>query len=221
MIFTRASDIGANPVALSFVCKNWHDAMRENQPVVGKLQYADMNNSMQKCMNLYWAQPIRNMQLTHTNPETNEKTVMNIPAGADALRHVFNSENPDIFKNVRITTSVDEFFKVKGDNENKLVVLASPYALIKYLYADKFSKAIVNWYPEVAQVALFWRYGNWEDLSWYDYLVTSSVGKLSDVNLYENWRYRAARTFLHKEILSHRLEALEFHVSFLNSPKNN
>ena len=64
-----------------------------------------------------------------------------------------------------------------------LVVMVSTYGLINNLRAKK-NGDVKNWKSAVAPVGLFWRWGNWEDLTWYNYLVTSSMEDLESNNLY-------------------------------------
>ena len=37
-------------------------------------------------------------------------------------------------------------------------------------------------------VGYFWTWGGWDNMGWYDYLVTGDVGMAADKNLYEKWR---------------------------------
>ena len=187
LIFTHASNIGVNPDDLASVCLHWNYVMRGNALPNVKLNYSSMNNFMKNCMQLYWAAPLKSGTLSYTDPETKEVKRMKISDFEDPLNGTFDlSGCGDRHSKVRITTSVEEFFKVGGENEDRLVVLANTHDLIHGLHAEKF-EGIKNWDPVVAPVGLFWRWGNWEDLSWYDYLTTSSIDDVASVDLYENW----------------------------------
>ncbi len=93
----------------------------------------------------------------------------------------------DASKYLRITTSVKEFFKVKEENSNKVVILACPYNVIKKNHAAKFEVSMQKWEQKDAPVGLFWRWGDFEDLSWYDYLTCLSLEAMAVENLEENW----------------------------------
>ncbi len=44
-----------------------------------------------------------------------------------------------------------------------------------------------NWNGEAAPVGIFWRWGVWDNLEWYDYLTSASLVEISSKDLYENW----------------------------------
>ncbi|MBA3813675.1 MAG: hypothetical protein H0X26_04175, partial [Alphaproteobacteria bacterium] len=49
------------------------------------------------------------------------------------------------------------------------------------------------WKEDTAPVGIFWRWGHWNNLTWYDHLTTASLDDISSKNLYENWRLSARR----------------------------
>ena len=53
--------------------------------------------------------------------------------------------------------------------------------------AAHFNPIMGNWKQEEAPVGMFWNWGNWDNLSCYDYLTSESTDNLSKRNLYENW----------------------------------
>ncbi|MBA3814719.1 MAG: hypothetical protein H0X26_09635, partial [Alphaproteobacteria bacterium] len=42
------------------------------------------------------------------------------------------------------------------------------------------------WKEDTAPVGIFWRWGHWNNLTWYDHLTTASLDDISSKNLYEN-----------------------------------
>lgn len=86
-----------------------------------------------------------------------------------------------------ITTDPSVFFKRDTD---KLNMLIAPHFLIhKYISTTTkpFENIMAKWKKDTAPVAIFWRCGSDDDLTWFDYLVSSSSSIMSSRNLYENW----------------------------------
>jgi hypothetical protein len=44
-----------------------------------------------------------------------------------------------------------------------------------------------NSWPQKAEIGIFWTWGNWDNLNWYDYLTTNTIEQLGDNNLYGKW----------------------------------
>jgi hypothetical protein len=59
--------------------------------------------------------------------------------------------------------------------------------------ASHFQDIYGKW-NESAPVGIFWTWGGWNNLEWYDYLITEDLKTLSNDNLYEKWARRAQRS---------------------------
>ncbi len=99
-------------------------------------------------------------------------------------------------QSLRITTSMEEFFKVRGENEDRLVFLTCPFHVVEQAIHSNpdhpFAKILSNWDKSKAPIGMFWRMGNFADPFSFDYLVTESMKQLSEKNLFENWQKSGA-----------------------------
>jgi hypothetical protein len=159
----------------------------------------------------------RNMTLLYRpDPASDEGMLpLSIPKGCNPFEYTFDlSTCGDRAKCVRITTNVEEFFKVGGPNKDRVVILIHPLRSIEKRHMDKF-KRVKKWQPE-APVGIFWRWGNAEDVAWFDYLTSRSFAEISSEDLLEN---RSAGVTRGGTTAAVRAWAIQFHVSFLNSPE--
>lgn len=86
---------------------------------------------------------------------------------------------------------------LKAENLEKTEVWLVPHFFIerelkstwlKFLSSARHLQPIMgSWDAAASPVGLFWTYGGWNDLSWYDYLVTNSVKDFDSENLYKKW----------------------------------
>ena len=94
----------------------------------------------------------------------------------------------DSSKYISISTGYRKGKKVK--NVDKVEIWITPRFLIEKELsstAKHFQPIMSEWSPVVAPVGIFWTWGGWDDLGWYDYLITNSLNQLSDNNLYRKW----------------------------------
>jgi hypothetical protein len=83
----------------------------------------------------------------------------------------------------------------KLDNANKVEIWFAPRFLIEKelnTTAGHFKEIFEEWSEENAPVGIFWTWGAWDNLSWYDYLTKQSMDNLSKITLYENWKKRTS-----------------------------
>lgn len=107
----------------------------------------------------------------------------------------------------------------KTENANKLEIWLAPRFLIERelaLTAAPFQPIMGNWNPTVAPVGVFWTWGGWNNLGYYDYLTTYSLEQLGEENLTDT-HHRAAtpRCYLPR-CTTQVTRAGRFHVSFVN-----
>jgi hypothetical protein len=112
---------------------------------------------------------------------------------------------------------MNQFFKVREENENKTVIGIMPCYRILQEIKDSpkhpFFPLMATLDPDKASVILFWRWGNDTNLTWFDYLTTASVDDISSKNLYENWtsgRQQPARMPVRRDVMRTSV----FHVHF-------
>lgn len=92
-----------------------------------------------------------------------------------------------------ITTDPSTFFKIDKEHP-KLNILFAPYFLIKKHItssAKPFEGIMTDWDKTAAPIGIFWRWGGDDNLTQFEYLVTSSSSVISTKNLFENWLARA------------------------------
>lgn len=84
----------------------------------------------------------------------------------------------------------------KPENENKVEIWIAPRFLIERelgTMAAHFMPIMDNWKQDAAPIGMFWTWGGWDDLGWYDYLTNESMENLSKMDLYVHFR-RAIRS---------------------------
>jgi len=112
----------------------------------------------------------------------------------------------------------------KPENARKVEIWFAPRFLIEKELdgaAAHFNPIMGNWKQEQAPVGMFWTWGSCYDLSDYDYLTNESVGNLSKIDLYENWKKSAGAAFTtlsyeHRAPSVRRCAQRGYHVSFIN-----
>ena len=83
----------------------------------------------------------------------------------------------------------------KAENASKLEIWFAPRFLIERNLgktAAHFKTIMSSWSDTTAPVGIFWTWGGWDDLAYYDYLTSGSMDSFSDNNLYEKWDIAAA-----------------------------
>jgi hypothetical protein len=86
------------------------------------------------------------------------------------------------------------------ENIDKLEVWITPRFLIERKLsttASQFSGIMTSW-PEEAAIGIFYNYGDWEDLFWFEYVINNPIEQLGNDNLYEKWR--TSRTTLKSKL---------------------
>lgn len=102
----------------------------------------------------------------------------------------------------------------KAENANKLEVWLAPRFLIERDLegpASHFRPIMGGWSVD-APAGVFWTWGGWYDLGWYDYLTSNSLDQLGDNNLYEKETHAAHRR-PHPHVPS--VHDMREHASFL------
>lgn len=96
----------------------------------------------------------------------------------------------DIANYLVITTDLTKFLKIGGENKDRTVMLIAPWFLIEENLnstAKSLKYIMTTWNKEAYPIGIFWRYGNWDNLEWCDYLTNQNVDIISEKNFYELW----------------------------------
>lgn len=225
MFLAKASK-GTNPRHLASVCRHWYDIMREDKLPEETLKYSAMNPFMQECMRIYWEQRFYNGALIfRPNIESDEGMIkLNVSAlanpycGTFDLTQCVNQENDRTSDFLVITTDEDQFFKVRAENTDKVVILIALRHLLEQKIYSKvkhpFTRLLAGWDADKAPVGIFWRWGIDADLTLVDYLTTASLKNVSSKNLYENWKKTAGGRY--GGLVQKGLECAEFSCLFVN-----
>ena len=75
----------------------------------------------------------------------------------------------------------------KAENANKLEIWFVPKFLVERdlaTTASHFQPIMREW---TAPIGIFWTWGGWDNLGWFEYLVEQGLEEISAKNLYENW----------------------------------
>jgi len=118
---------------------------------------------------------------------------MPIAALSNPLEGTFDlSRCGDAGKYLSISTGYRK--TVKLENTNKLEIWIAPRFLIKRALATTAGhfREIEGIWASSAEIGIFWNCGDYDNLTWYDYLISQDIDNLSKNNLYVNWTYASA-----------------------------
>jgi len=89
----------------------------------------------------------------------------------------------------------------RPENASKVEIWFAPHFIIEKNLAGSashFKDIMGSWDPRIAPVGIFWTWGNYDNLGWYDYFTTQSFDVLSDgKNLYESLRVASHAPHVH------------------------
>ena len=129
-------------------------------------------------------------KLIYTDPSSKAKKELPIRALSNPLEGTFDlSGCGDTGQYLSISTGYRK--AQKAENASKVEIWLAPWFLVnKNLSASaKHLQPIMgSWDAASAPVGLFWTWGGWSVLGWYDYLVSESLACLSSEDLYEKWK---------------------------------
>lgn len=203
VIFVETSK-GTNPRHLMSICNYWYSVIRENNiPEEAELHYSTthilhtaMNPFMQQCMHTYWDNLFYNGILRYTPVDEDGKVIK----GGETVTLKFSDFTDGTFdlstcgdtgQFLVITESMDRFFTVCGENENKIVVGIMPCHRIlqevKNSPKHPFYTTLRCLYPDKTPAILLFRWGNENNLTRFDDIRTTDAKEISKRNLYENW----------------------------------
>ena len=189
LIFKKAS-MNTVPTDLQLVCRHWRDSMRKKEKATPGIKFSALNAFMQECMYIYWKERFRNgflscksaageeIRLKVSDPEVVVNGTFDLATCGNAVNYLV------------ITTDVEQFFKVREGNEDKVVILIALRQLVEQEIessAKSFQDIMDGWDVSKAPVGIFWRWGNDVDSGLFDYLIVSSLSVLSAKSLFENW----------------------------------
>ena len=114
--------------------------------------------------------------------------------------------------------------EMKAENSDKVEIWFTPRFLVEKELnstAGHFKSILPSKWNDDASVGMFWTWGNWEKLEWYDYLTSESIDNLSKINLFENWKKSAlTEVFCGVLVSAGRWGGVRgvarFHVSFVS-----
>ena len=123
-LIIREGKGGIYPRHLASVCKLWYSIMRENNVPQEELHYSTMNPFMKQCMKTFWASQFYNGVLRYTPPyggEVIDLKFSDVLSNFEETKGTFDLSSCGVTHNyLRMTLSVEEFLKVRGENENRL-----------------------------------------------------------------------------------------------------
>jgi hypothetical protein len=201
LIFEHASS-NTKPGDIRLVCKDWQKTMdgKEIELTQEGTQYADIGPIWKKCVHAWYGakgheenlKQFLNGKLIYKLKSANEE-------GKIELK-ISNLKNPfagtfelSMCENVGTYIAVMTGIR-KGkvqENADKVEIWITPRFLIeKFLEssAKHFEPLMNGWDESTAPLGLFYNWGDWSDLSWYEYLTNKSPTDISSRNLHENWR---------------------------------
>jgi len=139
-------------------------------------------------------QEFLNGTLIYTDPQSGNKITLPIRDLTNPLEGTFDlSCCGDTGKYLSISTGYRK--KKESENEDKVEIWITPRFLIEKeleTTAKHFQEIFGDWKPNVP-VGIFWTWGTWDNLTWYDYLTTEDNNEIKKRNLYE--KHRLARAY--------------------------
>lgn len=175
---------------LSLVSKNFKVIVEKNVAkwICGTPYLSPQNEEV------FWSL-VKKGNLIHTDPKTRKETVLPISALPNPLEGEFDlSKCGDTGQYLSINMGYRN--KMNSKNAKKVEIWVAPRFLIEKelnANASHFQPIMDTWEQEQAPVGMFWTWGGWDKLDWYDYLTSSTTDELSKINLLENWRNSGGR----------------------------
>lgn len=197
---------------LSLVCKDWHTTIKEN----AKRWVCEYFNIGEKNKDDFW-RFFKGTLIYNPNPDNDVGRInLFISALPNPLEGTFNLSNcGDTGKHLSINTGYRK--GKKQENTGKVEIWFAPRFLVEQeqdTTAGHFKFIFPTKWPEASAVGIFWTFGGWDNLDWYDYLTSQNLDQLSDGNnLYEKSARAAPRSPLFD---GRTLHTCEFHVLFVS-----
>lgn len=197
MIFEYASR-DTNPGDLRLVCRDWRDIIDDGRTTeAGKgITYKDIGDVWRKCIHAWYGATGREAILEQfLNGKLVYKPNKDNDQGMIELRI---SDLPNPFagrfglskcgatgKHLAIMTGFRE--KKLEENKDKVEIWISPRFLIEKFRestANHFEPIMEKWDEKTAPLGLFYTWGNWDSLGWYEYITNKSPKEISNKNLH-------------------------------------
>jgi hypothetical protein len=206
---------------LTAVCKAWRSDFGLDDNYTGELHHSDMGQFMQRCINRWVMKRFKECIIHYKNPQSNKVInlyVCDILSNFEYTKGTFDlSICGDTGKHLVVTTNIDRFYTVEGENKDKRVILITPRYWVenycKNASNHPASMILAHGNADQAPVIIAWRQGNETDLTLVDSLVTQSMKQISaSPNLNLNW------CSVNKK-MNFDNHMSQFHVWFLNPSK--
>jgi len=129
-------------------------------------------------------------KLIYTDPSSKAKKELLIRALSNPLEGTFDlSGCGDTGQYLSISTGYRK--AQKAENASKVEIWLAPWFLVNKnlsTTARHLQPIMGNWDAAAAPVGLFWTWGGYDNLDWFDYLVTNSMDLLGSEDLYEKYK---------------------------------
>ena len=117
------------------------------------------------------------------------KIEMRVSDLANPLEEAFDlSRFGDVGQYLSIATGYRK--SKKAENASKIEIWITPWFLIKEELlgsASHFANIMGSWDPRTAPVGIFFTWGGYDILGWYEYLTTEGMDECVNTNFYEKW----------------------------------
>lgn len=111
---------------------------------------------------------------------------------ANSLEETFDlSQCGDSGQHLSISIGYRKCKNAENANKNKVEIWLAPRFLIEKnlgTTASHYQPIMADWNAAVAPVGVFWDWGTWDNLGWFDYLTSNSFDQVGDNDLHEKWR---------------------------------
>jgi len=169
---------------LSLVSKEFSQIVKENGPKWISTAY----DISKEDHDVFWR--FYKGKLIYTDPDTKAQTVFPISSLSNPLRGEFDlSTCGKTGEDLSINVGYREGKNPK--NAKKVEIWVAPRFLIERdlsTTATHFGPIMADWSQEKAQVGMFWTWGRWDNLDWYDYLTKDSMDDMGAENLLKKYQ---------------------------------
>jgi hypothetical protein len=223
-----------SPVNILLVCKEWRTLIEE--------EFIDGKTVKQLCREAWYGVPeheeiyerfLKGVLIYRPQKGSDVGMItLRISALVNPLDGTFDlSQCGDVGQYLTISTGYRK--GKKAENANKLEIWLTPRFLVEKKIqgsAQHFQKLfhqillpqilIQSQWPEKAPVGIFWTWGGWDNMRWYDHVTRNTIDELANDNLYKKWL--AGQRLIN---LPHVISSLgdlrrnvqdSFHVHFMN-----
>jgi hypothetical protein len=183
----------AKLLRLSTVCKTWESIVKSDRKTIFKKA---IDEAIKEVFpgNEGNFRKFLNGRLIYKPNKDNDVGKIELRIGdlANPLEGTFNlSGCGEVGEHLSISTGYRK--EKRTENAKKIEIWFTPRFLVEKEIngsVSHFKEIFPDQWPEIAPVGIFWTWGDWDNIDWYDYFTTQNINEIYNNDLYENYVVR-------------------------------